>query len=109
MASGPTECPTSIMELSSPIALPCADRPASSDTRAEVDAVTDATLKPNATDNNPRAKMSPVTIGPGMSADITVTVNVLSTAKVGDYNAAIYLHTTSGDRLGIVPVTLTVT
>ena len=52
---------------------------------------------------------APVTIEPGKSVDITVTVNVPSMAKAGYYMAAVYLHSTSGDRLGIVPVMLTVT
>ena len=50
----------------------------------------------------------PVTIAPGASADITVTVNVPSSAKAGTYNAVAYVDTSSGDRLGMVPVTLTV-
>lgn len=52
--------------------------------------------------------VAPVTIAPGASADITVTVNVPSSAKAGTYNAVAYIDTLSGDRLGMVPVTLTV-
>ncbi len=51
---------------------------------------------------------TPLTIAPGTTADITVTVNIPSTAKTGSLNGALYLDTTSGDRLGIVPVTVAV-
>jgi hypothetical protein len=51
---------------------------------------------------------SPLTIAPGASGDITVTVNVPSSAEAGTYMSAIYLNTPSGDRIGMVPVTLTV-
>ena len=51
----------------------------------------------------------PLTVAPGMTGTVKVTVTVPAGAMKGTMTAQLFIGTTSGDRLAIVPVTVEVT